>query len=152
MELSRRLVAIAAASAALAPLAIGSSAVAQNADEAAITANIEAFRKATISQDKAVLEGLVSDKLIYGHSDGRLENKAEFIAGVMGRKAKLLELKYPDVKVRVTGNNATVRHGWESVSELDGKKTDTKIDVTQVWQKQADGKWLLASRLSFRPA
>lgn len=121
-----------------------------NDDEAAITANIEAFRKAMLAQDKAVLEGLITGTLVYGHSDGRLENTAEFIAAVMARKAKMTKLEYSDIKVNVAGNNATARHVWESTSELDGKTTNVKIQVTQVWQKQADGKWKIAARLSSR--
>lgn len=148
--LTRRHLGLAAAAAA-AVAALGPAPSLANGDEEAIKANIEAFRKANLAQDKAAFEAMLSEKLVYGHSDGRLESKAEFIAAVMARKAKLKELKFPDIKVRVNGNNATVRHLWESESELDGKTTVTKIDVTQVWQKQADGKWLLASRLSFRP-
>lgn len=148
--LTRRHLATVAA-AAVATAALAPSVALANGDEDAIKANIEAFRKANLAQDKGVFEGLLSDKLVYGHSDGRLESKAEFIAAVLARKGKLKELKFPDIKVRVSGSNATVRHNWESETELEGKTTVTKIDVTQVWQKQADGKWLLASRLSFRP-
>lgn len=145
----RRLAAVAAVATAA---GFAPTLVFANGDEEAIKANIEAFRKANFAKDKAVLEGLLSDKLVYGHSDGRLENKAEFIAGVMARKGTLKELKFSDVKVKAAGTNATARHIWESETEQDGKTTQIKIEVTQVWQKQADGKWQLASRLSFRPS
>jgi hypothetical protein len=42
-----------------------------------------------------------------------------------------------------------VRHLWVSESELDGKVTNTKIGVLQVWQKQ-DSSWKLLARASFR--
>jgi len=42
-----------------------------------------------------------------------------------------------------------VRHLWVSESELDGKVTNTKIGVLQVWQKQ-DGGWKLLARASWR--
>ena len=41
------------------------------------------------------------------------------------------------------------RHLWVSESELDGKVTNTKIGVMQVWQKQ-DGGWKLLARASWR--
>src|SRR6266446_2750941 len=46
-------------------------------------------------------------------------------------------------------DNAVVRHLWVSESELDGKVTNTKIGVMQVWQKQ-DGGWKLLARASWR--
>jgi ketosteroid isomerase-like protein len=51
--------------------------------------------------------------------------------------------------VQGVGNNAVVRHLWVSESELDGKVTNTKIGVMQVWQKQ-DGSWKLLARASWR--
>jgi hypothetical protein len=55
------------------------SAVAESADEAAVAQAIEALRKAFFGQDKTQLEALCADELSYGHSDGRVENKAQFI-------------------------------------------------------------------------
>jgi hypothetical protein len=51
--------------------------------------------------------------------------------------------------MQLVGNNAVVRHLWVSESELDGKVTNTKIGVMQVWQKQ-DGGWKLLARASWR--
>jgi len=51
--------------------------------------------------------------------------------------------------VQVVGNTAIVRHLWVSQTELEGKVTDTKIGVMQVWQKQ-DGSWKLRARASYR--
>jgi hypothetical protein len=40
-------------------------------------------------------------------------------------------------------------HLWVSESELDGKVTNTKIGVLQVWLKQ-DSSWKLLARASFK--
>jgi ketosteroid isomerase-like protein len=90
-------------------------------------------------------------QLTYSHSDGRIEDKAKFIEGVMNRKAEVKSLEYPDMAVQVVGNTAIVRHLWVSQSELDGKTTDTKIGVTQVLQKDGGG-WKLLARTSYRLA
>ena len=58
----------------------------------------------------------------------------------MGRKATVKSLEFPEMTVQVVGNTAIVRHLWVSQTELEGKVTDTKIGVMQVWQKQ-DGGW-----------
>src|ERR1700730_18346636 len=71
------------------------------------------------------------------------------INGVMTRKATFKSLEWPELTVQVVGNNAVVRHLWGSESELDGKVTNTKIGVMQIWQKQ-DGGWKLLARASWR--
>ena len=45
-------------------------------------------------------------ELSYSHSDARLEDKAKFIEGVMGRKATVKSLEFPDMTVQVVGNTA----------------------------------------------
>ena len=66
----------------------------------------------------------------------------------MTRKATFKSLEFPDLTVQTVGNVAVVRHLWVSESELEGKVTNTKIGVLQVWQKQ-DG-WKLLARASWR--
>ena len=92
---------------------------------------------------------LAAAQLSYSHSDARVEDKVKFIDGVMTRKAVIKSIDFPDLTVAIVGNNAIVRHLWVSESELDGKVTNTKIGVLQVWQKQDSG-WKLLARASFR--
>ena len=145
MKLSRRHLGLAAAGAALAPVVAG-TAVLANDDEAAIKANIETFRTAMLGKDTAKLAELASDDLNYGHSAGVIENKDQFLQAVAARKATMKKLEYPDISVQVNGNSAIARHIWESENELDGKTTQTRIGVIQVWQKGADGKWKIYAR------
>ena len=127
-----------------------SSAVAESADEAAVAQAVEALRKAIFGQEKTQLEALCAEQLSYGHSDGRVENKAKFIDGVMTRKAILKSLTLSDHTIAIVGTDAIARHTWASESETDGKLTSTKIGVLQVWQKQG-GNWKLLARQSVRP-
>jgi ketosteroid isomerase-like protein len=59
----------------------------------------------------------------------------------MTRKAVLKSIDFPNLTVAIVGDNAIVRHLWVSESELDGKVTNTKIGVLQVWQKQDSSCW-----------
>jgi len=126
-----------------------SLAVAESADEAAVAQAVEALRKAIFGQDKAQLEALCTEHLSYGHSGGRVENKAQFIEGVMTRKAILKSLTLSDHTIAIVGTDAIARHTWASESEADGKLTNTKIGVLQVWQKQGSA-WKLLARQAFR--
>ena len=151
MNITRRHLAV-AGTLALGGLGLlrSSSAVAESADEAAVAQAVEALRKAILGQEKTQLEALCADQLSYGHSDGRVENKAKFIDGVMTRKAILKSLTLSDHTIAIVGIDAIARHTWASESEADGKLTSTKIGVLQVWQKQG-GNWKLLARQSVRP-
>jgi len=150
MDLSRRDVVAAGAFAfGASGLLFSSSVGAQGGDEAAVTQSVETLRKAVLEPDKAKLAQVTSDQVSYGHSDGRVETKEQFINGVMTRKQVVKSLTFPDLKVSVVGNAAIVRHIYLSESELDGKATTTRIGALQVWQKQ-DGAWKLLARQGFR--
>jgi hypothetical protein len=123
--------------------------VAVSADEAAVAQAVEALRKAILGQEKAQLEALTAEQLSYGHSGGRVETRAQFIEGVMTRKAIVKSIALSEHTIAIVGNDAIARHTWQSESETDGKPTSTKIGVLQVWQKQG-GTWKLLARQGFR--
>jgi len=148
MPLTRRNLAIAGALALGTPTMIR-LAQAQSPDEETVKKVVEELRMAWFKKDKAKLDALTAAQLSYSHSDARLQNKAEFIDGAISRKATVKSLEWPELTVQIVGNNAVVRHLWVSESELDGKVTNTKIGVMQVWQKQ-DGGWKLLARASWR--
>src|SRR5215469_12927405 len=142
MNLSRRHLAAAGALALSAPTLIR-SAHAEAADETAVKTAVEELRMAWFKQDKVKLDSLTADQLSYSHRRSfrgqdpiHLEDKTQFINGVMTRKATFKSLEWPELAVQIVGNSAVVRHLWVSESELDGKVTNTKIGVMQVWQKQ----------------
>src|SRR5258707_1179799 len=148
MKLTRRDLAAASALALSASAFIG-PALADAADEGAVKKAVDELRTAVLKQDKAKLEALSTEQLSYSHSDARLQNKAEFIDGVMTRKANVKSLEWPELTAQIVGNTGVVRHLWVSESELEGKVTNTKIGVIQVWQKQ-DAAWKLLARASWR--
>ncbi|PYO18780.1 MAG: DUF4440 domain-containing protein [Candidatus Rokuibacteriota bacterium] len=150
MNVSRRDVVVAGAFAfGASGLLLSGAASAQGGDEAAVAQNVEILRKAQLEADRASLAQVTSEQVSYGHSDGRVETKEQFIAGVMNRKQVVKSLTFPDLKLSVAGDAAIVRHIFLSESELDGKATTTRIGALQVWQKQG-GTWKLLARQGFR--
>jgi ketosteroid isomerase-like protein len=128
---------------------VGSSAlVADASDEAAVKENVEALRKALLSADKGQLQQLTATQLSYGHSSGKLQSKAQFVEGVMTRKAVGKSLTFPDLTVAVVGDAAIARHLHVSESEIDGKPHSVRIGVLAVWQKQ-DRSWKLLARQAY---
>jgi len=150
MDVSRRDVMVAGALAlGASSLLLSASADADAGAEVAVTQSVETLRKALLEADRAKLEQVASAQISYGHSDGRVETKEQFIHGVMTRKQIVKSLAFPELKVAVVGDAAIARHIYLSESELDGKATSTRIGALQVWQKQ-DGAWKLLARQGFR--
>ena len=146
MEIARRhvvLPALALGLFAVVPAAAGSP------DEEAVAKNVEAFRKAQIAANAEALASLCANELSYSHSDGRVEDKATFIANATNGKSKFLSLAYQDPKIRVVGTAAIVRFHWVGESEdvADGKKSATNLHILMNWQKQG-ADWKLLSRAS----
>lgn len=152
MHVTRRHLAVAGAVAlGTASLLRSPAALADAADEAAVKGNVEALRKALLAADKAELEKLAAEQLSYGHSDGRVQTKAQFVDGVMTRKAVVKSLDFPDLTVALAGDAAIARHLYVSESETDGKPSSTRIGVLAVWQKQG-GAWKLLARQAYKLA
>jgi ketosteroid isomerase-like protein len=124
-------------------------AFAASADEDAVAKNVEAFRAAQVAADAKALDALCAAELSYSHSDGRVEDKATFIANATSGKTKFLSLAYKDPTVRVVGPAAIVRFHWLGESEVvaDGKKNVTNLHILMNWQKQG-ADWKLLSRAS----
>lgn len=149
MRLTRRHLAAAGALALGASDLLGSTpAFAEGGDEAAVKNAVEALRKAVFDKDKAALGKFAAEQLSYGHSSAVVQDKAEFIDGVMTRKGTLKSLTYPDLKVIMAGNNAIARHRYVSESELDGKTTNIDIGILEVWVR--DGGWKLLGRQGYK--
>lgn len=124
-------------------------ALANAADEKAVSDAVQALGKALANADAAALKELLADELTYVHSSGKVENKAEVIDIVGGKKTVYKTLAIEDVKISVVGANAVVRHVFKGEAESGGKTNPFNVGAMQVWQKR-DGKWLLIARQAFK--
>jgi ketosteroid isomerase-like protein len=122
---------------------------AQSGDEAAVAQAVEAFRNAMLKADRSQFEALCADQLSYGHSAGRVENKAQFIDAATSGRSTWKFITLTDQTNQIVGNNAIVRHTLTGETERDGKTNPVKIGVLMVWQKQ-DGNWRLLARQAVR--
>src|SRR5690348_169685 len=66
-------------------------------DEASLAQAVEAFRVAMQKADKAAFEKLCSNALSYGHSSGKVEDKATFIANATNGKSTWKSLAFKDL-------------------------------------------------------
>ena len=151
MTISRRHIAVVSLLASGASILVRGPAAAQGGDAAAVTEAVSNLTKAMLGADKAKLDALVADQLSYGHSAGKIEDKATFVDVVASKKTVYKSIELSNQTVSVAGNNAIVRHAWVSQSGTgDGKWNESKIGVLQVWQKQG-ADWKLLARQAFKP-
>src|SRR6266704_2602198 len=113
-------------------------AFAASEDEDAVAKSVEAFRAAQFAANAEALASLCATELSYSHSDGRVEDKATFIANATNGKSKFLSLEYQDTKIRVIGPAAIVRFHWvgEQEAVADGKKSSTNLHILMNWQNR----------------
>lgn len=142
--------AVALAAAALATGALPGPAAAN--DEAAVRAAIEALKTALGAGDGAALKALLADQLVYVHSSGKVEDKAEVIDIVGGKKTVYKNVAFDDVKISMAGPaNAIARAVFSGDAEAGGKVSPFKVGTMMVFAKQ-DGTWRLMARQAFRLA
>jgi len=113
--------------------------------EKEVAESVEQLRKAMISADSTTLSKLASTALSYGHSGGKIQNKAEFIKSFTSRASVFVSIDLTDQTIHVEGNTAIVRHILSAATNDTGKGPGTvKIAVLLVWVKSRGGWQLLA--------
>ena len=111
--------------------------------EGAVSAAVEALKKAMIAADKSALDKLSAAELSYGHSSGRLENKAEFIEAIVSGKSGFSAIDLEGQTVNVVDKMAIVRHTFNATQRKSGDKV--KLYNLTIWVQQQD-QWKLVAR------
>jgi hypothetical protein len=111
--------------------------------EGAVSAAVESMRKAMAESDQASLDKLAEEELLYSHSSGRVENKAEFVATLVGPKSGFSAISVSDQTVNVVEDIALVRHKFSGTRKGDGNKMN--LAVLTVWRERG-GQWRLLAR------
>ena len=130
-------------------LTIFSYAQSSSADEKQVAEAVETFRKAMISADRNLLESITAPELSYGHSSGKVEDKAAFVNGVVNDPIRFNEINLQEQTIRIAGNTAIVRHIFDSKVTNNGSPGEIKIRNLLIWQKQ-NNKWKLLARQAFK--
>jgi ketosteroid isomerase-like protein len=124
---------------------IMNTAIAQNKGEAAVTAAVESLRKAMIDGDKAGLQNITADQLSYGHSSGKVEDKASFVDNIATGKSDFVTIELTNQTISIAKDVAIVRHALAATTNDGGNPGNVKLNILLVWQKQK-GSWKLLAR------
>ena len=135
----------------VAGLTMANSGIAQNKKETAVAKAVEDLKNAMISADSAKLVSLVGDDLSYGHSGGKIEDKATFIQTLVSGHSDFVTIELTEQKIKLYGNTAVVRHILNAVTNDNGKPGSVKLSILTVWNTQK-GKWKMVARQAVRPS
>lgn len=108
------------------------------------------LKNAMISADTVKLTSLVSDDLSYGHSGGKIEDKAAFIQAFVSGHSDFVTIDLSEQKVRVYKNNEVVTHILNGTTNDNGKPGTVKLSILTVWNKQ-NNQWKMVARQAVRP-
>jgi ketosteroid isomerase-like protein len=120
---------------------------ANNPAEKAVRAALNQFNEAARRGDGPALEKLLSEDLVYVHSNANVENKAACIAALLKGKP---DFQLADnVSVKVYGNTALV-HGKMTANVVqNGAPAKIQLDLMQVWVMQGK-QWQMVGRHTAR--
>jgi ketosteroid isomerase-like protein len=111
---------------------------------------IEDYRKAMVDGNGARLLEMSADDMSFGHANGVVQTKVEFVKSVVDKVEIFNKIKLYDHSIRVSGDLAIARHTFDADVFFQGKDQNFLLSVIQVWKKE-DGRWRLFTRQSFKP-
>lgn len=122
---------------------------AQTKQETEVKLAVENLRLAMISGERTALEHIVSDNLNYGHSGGKIQNKAAFVESFVNGSSDFVTIDLSNQTIEVIGKIALVRHQLNATTNDGGKPAEVKLGVFLVWHKEGK-QWKLLARQAFK--
>lgn len=125
--------------------------VAQSKEENAVAAAVETFRKGIEEGDRAILDGITASELVYGHSNGKVQDKAAFIDEIVSNNPfDYVKVDITNQTIKMAGNTAIVRHTYAAdTKNTAGTPGKILIGNMLVFQKQ-HGSWKLLARQAYK--
>jgi hypothetical protein len=123
---------------------------AQTKLETEVAAAVESLRKAMVDADKATLENITAAELSYGHSSGKIEDKAAFVNALVSGQSDFLDITLSEQTITIKDKVALVRHKLSGNTNDPGKGPGTvNLGILLVWVKEKSG-WKLTGRQAFK--
>ena len=121
------------------------SLVAQSKKEKAVAAAVENLRLAMVSGDRTALSNVAAEELSYGHSSGKIEDKAAFVEAIASGKSGFVKIDLSEQTIKIVRKTAIVRHNLFAETNNSGVAGTIKLHFMTIWQKQG-GQWKLLAR------
>jgi ketosteroid isomerase-like protein len=104
----------------------------------------KSWSAAVCSRDYAALDRIFHDQLIYAHSTGAIESKADYTARLKSGVQRYDAIDHKKMTIRVYGNSAVAHSIVQMTGESNGKPFNDQLMMIHFWVKQG-GQWQLAA-------
>ena len=108
-----------------------------------------ALNKGLLEKDSVVLKKLMSDDLLYGHSNLWLQSKQEIIADLYNGKIDYKKIEPGPESFTINKNVVAVRSNTKVEGVMKGTIFSLSLQVLQVWKKIKKN-WVLIARQSVK--
>jgi hypothetical protein len=122
---------------------------AQTKEEENVAAAVAFLVKSLESGDRSSLEKISAEFLSYGHSNGLVENKSQFVEALASGQSDFINISISNQSIVVTGKNAIVRHRLDATTRDRGKDGEAHLNILLVFRKE-QGRWKLLARQAAR--
>lgn len=129
---------------------VGKLAFAQNKSKKDVESAVQSLTQAMLKPNENILNKLAANELTYGHSSGKVEDKAAFIATLTSGASIFEKIDITGQSIQVVENTAIVRHVLEAKTNDPGKgPAEIKLGIVLTWVN-VDGHWQLLARQAFK--
>jgi uncharacterized protein (TIGR02246 family) len=118
-------------------------------DPSAVLAAERRWAQALLKADLPALSQIYADDLVYVHSGGNVETKAQFLDRVRKGGLKYQKVELVDPKVREYGQAAVVNGAFDVTVQVDGQPMNHRVIYIHVYARQ-DGEWRLVAHQTTR--
>jgi hypothetical protein len=112
-----------------------------------IEAQVEILRQNMLNPNVSILNLILSPDLVYGHSNGHLEDKATFIDNLTNGTYDFTEISCTDQSIKLSKHIAVVRHTLRAKTNDKGIPAEINLKILLVWKKEGKT-WQLWERQS----
>jgi hypothetical protein len=93
---------------------------------------------------------LSADELSFGHANGAVQTKIEFVKTVVEKTEVFKRIDLSNHQNRIAGDIGIARHVFDADIVFGGKDISLNLGIIMVW-KNVDGRFRLFARQSFKP-
>jgi hypothetical protein len=126
---------------------LASALLAQAADDP--TARLDAWRVACLTKDAAALDDLLHEHLLFGHSNGRLDSKEDFVGGILKGNPVYEKIDIGSQTLVNNRDTALMRGEMTVTLKRDGERNTYRLNVLHVWIYEKR-RWRLLGRQATR--
>ena len=100
--------------------------------------------QALLKADRAALDNILSEELVYGHADGRVQTKAQLVAALTEGKVTYLSYEGPPPEVKLAEDVAVLSGTANLTAQTQEKRVQFSLRYLAVYQRENDTWRLLA--------